>query len=177
MVNEKLFNEKAGVRIDFGCGANKQKGWIGVDKRKLKGVDIIQDLQETPWLDIPSNICITGVLCHVYEHIEPKHRFEVMDEIWRVMKVGGQLFISAPYATSMGAFQDPTHYPCPNEATFQYFDPRFPLYKIYKPKPWNLIRNSWQINGNIEVILEKKDENDHPSKKKKKTSKRSSKNK
>jgi len=167
MVNEKLFKEKSGVRIDFGCGNNCTKGWIGVDKRKLKGVDIIQDLQETPWLNIPSNCCILGLLSHVYEHIEPKYRLQVMDELWRVMKPGGQLFISAPYATSMGAFQDPTHYPAPNEATFQYFDKRFPLYKIYKPKPWNLIRNTWQLNGNIEAILEKPDENNSSSKKKK----------
>jgi hypothetical protein len=155
---DELFEKSKGVRIDFGCGESKSEGWIGVDRRKVKGVDIVQDLQLTPWPDIPSDICITGVLCHVYEHIEPKYRLEVMDEIWRVMKVGGQLFISAPYATSMGAFQDPTHYPCPNEATFQYFDPKFPLYNVYKVKPWILKRNSWQLNGNIEVILEKQNE-------------------
>jgi hypothetical protein len=64
--------------------------------------------------------------------------------------------ISAPYYSSFGACQDPTHYTCPNEATFAYFDPNnhSGLYDIYKPKPWNLVHNCWNSVGNIEVILE-----------------------
>jgi hypothetical protein len=62
--------------------------------------------------------------------------------------------LSAPYAGSFGASQDPTHYPCPNEATFTYFDPDKALYGIYTPKPWKLLRNAWRVNGNLEVIME-----------------------
>ncbi len=39
--NTKKLKNKAGILLDIGCGGNKQKGFVGMDKRKLKGVDII----------------------------------------------------------------------------------------------------------------------------------------
>lgn len=152
-INKQLFEKSKGIKLDVGCSSNKQRGWVGMDIRKCKGVDIIHDVQEFPW-PIPSNSCFTVLMSHLYEHIEPKNRIKLIDEVWRVLKPGGQLLLSAPYATSTGAFQDPTHYPCPNEATFTYFDPQYPLYNVYKPKPWTLVRNNYCMNGNIEVIME-----------------------
>lgn len=37
------------VKLDIGCGGNKQEGFIGMDKRELPGVDIIHDLEVFPW--------------------------------------------------------------------------------------------------------------------------------
>lgn len=159
-MNKKLFQSRSGIRLDLGCGENKQKGWVGMDVRKVKGVDIVHDVQKFPW-PIPSNSCFQVLMSHLWEHIEPKYRIKVMDELWRVIKDGGQLLLSAPYATSRGAFQDPTHYPCPNEATFTYFDPNFPLYQVYKPRPWKLTRNNYQMNGNVEIILEPRKNKNH----------------
>jgi len=150
---DEALHKAAGIRLDVGCGSAKQAGWVGMDLRACEGVDIRHDAQDFPW-PLDNDSCVQVLLSHLWEHIEPKYRMQLMDELWRILKLGGQLLISAPYATSMGAFQDPTHYPCPNEATFTYFDPDHPLYQIYKPKPWKLTRNSWRINGNIEVILE-----------------------
>lgn len=124
-----------------------------MDKRKLKGVDIVHDVQKFPY-PIPDNSCFQVLMSHLYEHIEPKYRIQVIDELWRIIKPGGQLLIAAPYDQSIGATQDPTHYTCPNEATFSYFDPKYPLYQVYKPKPWTLVRNYYQTTGNINVILE-----------------------
>lgn len=152
-MNKKLFKSKSGIRLDVGCGENKQRGWVGLDRRRVKGVDIIHDAQKFPW-PVPTNSCFQVLMSHLWEHIEPKYRIRLMDELWRIIKSDGQLLISSPYATSLGAYQDPTHYNCPNEATFSYFDPAYPLYGIYKPKPWRLTRNSYQMNGNMEVILE-----------------------
>ncbi len=148
-----LFNSYQGVRIDIGCGENKQPNWIGMDIRKIDGVDIVWDVQDIPY-PIPDNSCFQILLSHLWEHIEPKYRIKMMDELWRIMKHEGQLLISVPYYLSFGACQDPTHYTCPNEATFTYFDSRYPMYNIYKPKPWKLKRNDYQLNGNLEVILE-----------------------
>jgi hypothetical protein len=144
-----------GIRLDIGCGESKQKNWVGIDLRRCKGVDIVHDLQKFPW-PIPSDSVLQALCSHLWEHIEPKNRIKFMDEIWRVMKVDGQLLLSVPYYSSFGACQDPTHYPCPNEATFTYFDPAWPLYQIYKPKPWKLIANDYRYNGNLEVIMEKR---------------------
>jgi SAM-dependent methyltransferase len=150
----KLFEKKRGIKLDLGCGSNKQGGYIGMDKRRLPTVDIVHDVRKIPY-PIPDGACHTILMSHLWEHIPPDIKIEVMDELWRIMQVGGQLLISCPYATSFGANQDPTHYPCPNEATFTYWDPSKPLYAIYEPKPWRLDRNNWLTIGNMEVILTK----------------------
>lgn len=158
-LNKKLFKSKLGIRLDLGCSDHKQKGWVGLDIRKLEGVDIVWDVTKFPY-PIPSNSCLTILMSHLYEHIEPKYRIDVMNELWRIMKDGGQLLVSSPYAGSFGCWQDPTHYNCPNEATFTYFDPDYSLYKVYKPRPWKLVRNEYQCLGNLEVMLEaRKDSN------------------
>jgi len=155
-----------GIRLDLGCGGNKQPLFVGMDKRKLDGVDIVHDVQDIPY-PIKDNECLCVLMSHLWEHIEPKYKIDVMNEIWRIMKPGGELMIAAPYALSPGAFQDPTHYPCPNEATFFYFTPTHPLYGIYKPKPWKLLSNDWHSNGNIQVVLHKIGESDENNKTKK----------
>ncbi len=151
--NIKLFKKNAISRLDIGCGENCGRGWIGMDRRKVKGVDIVHDVQKFPW-PLYSNSCFQILMSHLWEHIEPKHRIAVMDEIHRIIRPDGQLPISVPYAGSFGNYQDPTHYFGPNEATFTYFDPSKPLYQVYKPRPWKLIRNEYQVTGNMEVILE-----------------------
>jgi SAM-dependent methyltransferase len=163
-MNRRLLKAKSGIRLDLGCGSNKQPGYIGMDIRRVAGVDIVHDVQKVPY-PLPKECCHVVLMSHLWEHIEPKYRLAVMDEIWRIMKPEGQLLISAPYYLSFGAYQDPSHYPCPNEATFTYFDPGYGLYKIYGPKPWKLKRNDYQISGNMEVILEKPKGKDRNSKK------------
>ena len=153
-MNKRLLKAKSGIRLDLGCGGNKQPGYVGMDIRKVDGVDIVHDVQKVPY-PLPKECCHVVLMSHLWEHIEPKHRVNVMNEVWRIMKPEGQLLLSAPYYLSFGATQDPTHYPCPNEATFTYFDPNCPLYGIYKPKPYNIKHSAWQDNGNMELVLEK----------------------
>lgn len=150
---EELFKTKAVIRLDVGCGSNKQSGWVGMDIRSCNGVDIIHDVQDFPW-PIPNSSCFQILLSHLWEHIEPKYRIQLMNELWRIVTAGGQLMLSAPHADSVGASQDPTHYMCPNENTFLYFDTTNGLYQIYKPKPWKIVSYDCQPNGNIEVIME-----------------------
>lgn len=84
-----------------------------------------------------------------------------MDEMWRVLKPGGQLMAAFPYAGSPGFWQDPTHCNGITETTMAYFDPFEAgghLYKIYKPKPWKITNSQLapSVNGNMEVVLEKR---------------------
>lgn len=146
-------SSKQGIMLDVGCGEHATPGYVRMDKRALPGIDVVHDLEVFPY-PIPDNACFRILLSHVFEHIEPKYRIQMMDELWRIMRHGGQLLVSAPYWQSIGAHQDPTHYPCPNEATFTYFDPRFPLYQVYRPRPWVLTRNAYRMTGNVEVVLE-----------------------
>lgn len=147
------------IKIDVGCGNNKAPGFIGVDYRRVPGVDIVQDLELFPW-PIPDN-CGTLIMCaHVVEHINPSKLgfINFMDECWRILKVGGQMMISTPYAGSRGYFSDPTHVnPCTIE-TWGYFDPLHPLkvYNIYEPKPWKIVQSHYRMDGNMEILLQKR---------------------
>ena len=149
-----------GIRLDIGCGANKQAGYVGMDIRPLPGVDIVQDLEEFPW-PLEDESVLTALASHVIEHINP-HKgvfLKFMDEVWRVMKPGGQFAIAVPHGASPGFLQDPTHCnPC-NEATFFYFDPEHPsgLWNIYKPKPWKIEQLYLGANMFLEVLLVKRD--------------------
>jgi len=154
--DRKLFGRMLAVKLDVGCGPNKQKGCIGIDKIKLPGVDIVHDIQRFPW-PVPDNVCTMIVMSHIWEHIEPKYRSILMDELWRIIRWDGQLFIAAPYANSFLANAHPEHYGCPNELTFTFYSPDYPLYMSGAygiVKPWKLIRNDANLSGCIEIILE-----------------------
>lgn len=160
-ISKLLKDKNRGVKIDIGCGANKQEDFIGIDIRPLPGVDIVHDLETFPF-PLPSECASLAVSSHVVEHINP-HKgifIDFMNEVWRLLKPRGKFLIATPYAGSTGFFQDPTHVnPC-NENTWRYFDPLddSQLWTIYKPKPWKIITNMWQSNGNMEIVLEKRKE-------------------
>jgi len=169
---ERLLKSKGGIRLDIGCGENKQPNFVGLDKRKLKGVDIVHDLEKFPY-PLPDDCCIMILGSHIIEHIKPWLMLDFMNELWRIMKPGGQLALSFPYGVNELFVQDPTHCnPC-NAATFQYFDPRYPLWQIYKTKPWKIELGypQWQVTGIMNVLMDKdKDEiSDIPGRNKSRT--------
>ena len=157
-----LIKEKGGILLDIGCGANRQPSYVGMDIRELEGVDIVHDWNKIPW-PLPDESVIRALASHVIEHVPP-HNFgfiNFMDEVWRVMKPEGQFAIAMPYALSPGMFQDPTHCNFCNETTWTYFDPletklNGALYRIYRPKPWKIVRLFWDTMANMEVMLEKR---------------------
>jgi SAM-dependent methyltransferase len=155
---EKMMSlkERKGIRLDLGCGANKQQGFLGMDIRQLPGVDIVQDIEQYPW-PLSDGSCVLILCSHVVEHIKPWLSITFLDECWRLLEEYGELAISTPYPGSRGFWQDPTHCNGWSETTFQYFDPSFPLYGIYKPKPWKIKKGFpvWQVTGNLEVLLTK----------------------
>lgn len=159
---DKLLKRSGGIRLDIGCGENRQDGWVGIDVRDLPGVDIVWDVEEYPW-PLPNECVVVATASHLVEHVNP-HKggfIRFMDEVWRVMKPAGEFAIATPHGSSQGYLQDPTHCnPC-NEATWAYFDPLEPntsglLYMIYRPKPWKIKYLSWSPNANIEVVLVKR---------------------
>lgn len=157
-VLELIRKNRQGIKLDVGCGGNKQKGFVGLDIRKLDTVDIVHDAEQVPY-PLPDGCCSTILASHLIEHICPKKFIGVMNEWWRIMKVGGQLWVSCPYGVSRGFQQDPSHCNVITEATWAYFDPELDpsgiLYGIYKPMPWKVQDNRWLETGNLEAVLEK----------------------
>lgn len=161
---DAILKEKSGIKLDIGCGKNKQEGFVGIDYREWPGVDIVHDLEKTPW-PLPDECVTTAMASHVLEHINPHNGvfIDVMNEIWRIVKPGGQFVFTVPYAGSPGYWQDPTHCNGITEATVYYFDPdpegRYVggrLYAFYEPKPWKIEFMAADRNGNLEVLLRKR---------------------
>ena len=161
--------KKQGIRLDIGCGANKNPGFIGIDLLPLKEVDIVWDIEVTPWQvdnkDFPAESVSLASASHVLEHIEPHGGvfIDVMNEIWRILKPNGQFLFVVPYAGSPGFYQDPTHCNPINETTMHYFDPDpehenigMSLYGFYRPKPWKIVKQYFNPQGNLEVALRKR---------------------
>lgn len=162
---KKLLKERnKGVIIDLGCGENKTEGAIGIDVRPLKGVDIVWDLEKIPY-PLPDECAHLLIASHIVEHLKPWLFIDIMNEWWRILKPDGKLMISTPYANSPGFWQDPTHIKGFSEISWAYFDPFPPkdlvsddLYSIYKPKPWKIDKNYWNVLGSLEVSLIKRRE-------------------
>lgn len=153
------------MRLDIGCGNHKDPGWVGIDIQHLPGVDIVHDLNVHPW-PIDSNSVDQAKAWHILEHI-PKVSvtetgtrrpfIEFMNEIWRVLKPETIVDIESPYGSSPGFMHDPTHCNRIDEITFEHFDPTYPRYLTYQPKPWRIMSLNWTPDGNVNIILRKID--------------------
>ena len=151
-----VFGRLAGIRLDIGCGAAVQPGWVGMDIQPLPGVGIVHDLMVFPW-PIPDESVLVAMASHVVEHIPP-HNFgfvKFMNEVWRVLKPSGEFAIVCPHGRSDGFLQDPTHCNMLNENTFLYFVQDHPLFSFYHPSPWVVKYIAFDPTANIEVVLVK----------------------
>jgi SAM-dependent methyltransferase len=161
---EKILKDKGGVKLDIGCGASKQPGFVGIDYHQYGDVDVVHNIEETPW-PLPDECAIQAVSSHVLEHINPHGGvfIGVMNELWRVMKPGAQFAFVVPYAGNALYWQDPTHCNGINEVTMYYFDPDpenkyagQSLYRFYEPKPWKIEFIAFDRNGVLECLLTKR---------------------
>ena len=96
------------LRLNLGCGDKPLQGWTNVDIRDLPGVDIVYDLRRLPW-PFDSGDVDEILMDNVLEHLASRDAIRVLNEIGRVLKLGGQATIIVPHALSQGAYQDPTH--------------------------------------------------------------------
>jgi SAM-dependent methyltransferase len=146
------------VGLDIGCGVSKRRGFIGLDNRPLPGVDIICDIEDES-IPLEDNSVDKVWMSHVIEHISPKRFLWVMGEIHRICKPGAVVTIHAPYGVNPLFVQDPTHQKPINEHTFQYFDPRSPVYKIYEPPPFHIEKCTFDPECCIKIVLKVVKEN------------------
>lgn len=109
------------IKLDLGCGKNKQEGFLGVDVRKFEGVDVVFDLagkKRWPWKD---NSVEEIRASHFIEHLDPEERIRFVNEVFRILKPGGKALIITPHWCSTRAYGDLTHkWPPVSEFWFFY---------------------------------------------------------
>ena len=120
----KAVEKPALLKLDLGCGKNKREGFHGVDSRAFDKVDTVADLTKRwPWGDAS----VEEVHCsHMIEHLSASERIHFVNELYRVLIVGGKATIIVPHWASNRAYGDLTHqWPPVSEMWFYYLDPKW----------------------------------------------------
>ncbi len=89
-------------KLNLGCGTDIKKGYVNADFIKSEGVDIVCNLNETPY-PFKSGEFDEIYASHVLEHLNGDW-FKIISELYRILKEGGRLIVKVPHFTSAIAF-------------------------------------------------------------------------
>lgn len=92
--------------LDVGCGRNKLSSAIGIDKNPETDADVVHDLDRLPYPFDDDSFDVI-VARHVLEHLEAP--LDVLGELHRVGRQGGEIHIVTPHFSSPTSWTDPTH--------------------------------------------------------------------
>ena len=141
--------------LDLGCGNNKHPGSIGVDNNPATDADVICNLDRPPYPFRDSSFNEIRAT-HLVEHVE--NVIKLVEEVHRLLRPGGVLYIITPHYTDSSSFCDPTHRWHLNSYSFYYFtEPRrFGFYssvrfherhtKIQLMQVWQWMGLQWLVN-------------------------------
>lgn len=111
------------LKLDLGCGSNKKDGFIGVDKYKMHGVDVVCDLRKNKWpweSGSVSEVNCTHFLEHLTNYNGKWERVHFFNELYRIMKKGSKATLVFPHWCSTRYYGDPTHCEPFSEMGFYY---------------------------------------------------------
>lgn len=93
------------IYLDLGCGNRKRRGYIGVDGKRLEGVDIVCNIEEG--LPFEDN-SVEGIYSNFFfEHVG--NIIFLFQEVYRVCRHGAVVELKVPYYQSVTQYKDPTH--------------------------------------------------------------------
>src|SRR5271169_5311832 len=104
--------------LDVGCGINKRKGAIGIDRNPASRADVLADLDHFPYPFRDSSFDALQAI-HVIEHVSDV--IHSMEEFHRLVRPGGEVFVATPHYTDFSSFCDPTHRWHLNSFSLRYF--------------------------------------------------------
>jgi SAM-dependent methyltransferase len=104
--------------LDVGCGINKYKGAIGLDRLSNTAADVVADLNQFPFPFRDGSFREIRAI-HVIEHVE--NVIATLEEFHRLLVPGGHAVIVTPHYTDYSSFCDPTHRWHLNSFSMRYF--------------------------------------------------------
>lgn len=116
------------MKIYLGSGKDHREGFTHVDIHQFEGVDIVCDI--TKGLPFDDNSVDFVYSQDFLEHIDPTKKVTVINEIWRVLKNGGQMEHYVPNAGSRNDFGSPSHLSHWNLQQFDHFNIDSYRYKV-----------------------------------------------
>lgn len=103
------------IKLNLGAGEDRKDGYINVDWNDLAKPDVKHNLNQFPY-PFENNKFDEVVASHVLEHLDKP--FEVMKELHRILKPGGELIIKVPHFSRGFTHAEHAH----------GFDVSFPMY-------------------------------------------------
>lgn len=112
-MNQRESSEKKLI-VNLGCGKTRIPYSLGVDFSSIDGfVDIVHNLNSCPY-PFGDDTVDEIHMYHVLEHLD--NPLLKLEDIHRILKTGGLLYLRVPHFSSNGAFTDITH-----KRPFSYF--------------------------------------------------------
>ncbi len=107
-------------KLNLGCGLSKIPGGVNVDFQARYGPDYVHDLNSFPY-PFEDNTFDYVHCSQIIEHLHDTMR--VMEEIHRITKPDGIVYIGVPHFSSRIAYADPTHVRYFASTTFTHYFP------------------------------------------------------
>jgi SAM-dependent methyltransferase len=112
--------------LHLGCGLDKLPNAIGIDINPRSQADVIHNLDKFPY-PFKANQFDEIIADNIIEHLEDI--IKVMEELHRITKNHGKIYIKTGHFSSVDSFNDPTHKHFFTSRSFDYFIPGTKLYK------------------------------------------------
>lgn len=143
------------TKLYLGAGNKRLSGYTHVDIAPATGIDVVHDLNRTPWPWSDDSIEFIAAE-DVVEHLQLT-LIEFCDEAWRIMKPQGELFVRTPHYKGESSWIDPTHRWHLDERAFHYLDPATDwgkMYPQYTSRKWRLMSLGIRGPQNIHAVLQ-----------------------
>ena len=128
-------------KLNLGAGNKILSGYINHDIVAISGINIVHDLNSYPW-PWDDNSFDTILMEDVLEHLD--NVVPAIEELHRILCIGGEVIIRVPYWNHACAYIDPTHKRGFHEQTFHFFDVNSPYFQ----------ERSYYSNASFKIIEE-----------------------
>jgi len=137
------------MKLNLGCGNKKEPGHVNVDRDARHKPDQVWDLNRFPY-PWPDGSIDAVKMRHVLEHVD--NVIAVMDEVWRILKLGSRVHVEVPYVTHFQAIGHPQHKHFFHWGTFGWLDVASrgkPGIESYTSRYYRVVQNRLIFEGEL----------------------------